>query len=35
VLYLADGRIVDEMHNPTADLVLERMKHFDARGRVS
>ncbi|KAB7835140.1 ABC transporter ATP-binding protein [Streptomyces mobaraensis NBRC 13819 = DSM 40847] len=35
VLYLADGRIVDEMHQPTADMVLERMKHFDARGRVS
>ncbi|MCQ8191919.1 ABC transporter ATP-binding protein [Streptomyces rugosispiralis] len=47
VLYLADGRIVDEMYNPTADLVLERMLHlspggdprtpedFDARGRVS
>ncbi|MGK5632260.1 ABC transporter ATP-binding protein [Streptomyces sp. URMC 123] len=35
VIFLADGRIVDEMHRPTADLVLERMKHFDARGRVS
>jgi putative ABC transport system ATP-binding protein len=35
VLYLADGRIVDEMYNPTAELVLERMKSFDARGRVS
>jgi putative ABC transport system ATP-binding protein len=30
VLFLADGRIVDEMHGPTADLVLERMKAFEA-----
>ncbi|RAG86122.1 ABC transporter ATP-binding protein [Streptacidiphilus pinicola] len=35
VLYLADGRIVDEMHAPTADAVLERMKSFDSRGRTS
>jgi len=35
VLYLADGRIVDEMRTPTADAVLERMKSFDARGRTS
>jgi len=35
VLYLADGRIVDEMHTPTAGAVLERMKSFDARGRTS
>ncbi|WP_327355539.1 ABC transporter ATP-binding protein [Streptomyces sp. NBC_01304] len=35
VLYLADGRIVDEMYNPTADQVLDRMKDFDARGRTS
>jgi putative ABC transport system ATP-binding protein len=35
VLYLADGRIVDEMHQPTADQVLDRMKDFDARGRTS
>ncbi|MFF4158446.1 ABC transporter ATP-binding protein [Streptomyces sp. NPDC001678] len=35
VLYLADGRIVDEMYAPTADAVFERMKRFDARGRVS
>ncbi|MEC4017302.1 ABC transporter ATP-binding protein [Streptomyces sp. H27-D2] len=32
VLYLADGRIVDEMINPTADLVLERMRHFTPGG---
>ena len=31
VLFLADGRIVDEMADPTADRVLERMKAFDAR----
>jgi putative ABC transport system ATP-binding protein len=31
VLYLADGRIVDEMTNPTADSVLERMRRFDAK----
>jgi putative ABC transport system ATP-binding protein len=29
VLFLADGRIVDEMRAPTADRVLERMKAFD------
>jgi putative ABC transport system ATP-binding protein len=29
VLFLADGRIVDEMADPTADLVLERLKRFD------
>ena len=29
VLFLADGRIVDEMREPTADRVLERMKAFD------
>jgi putative ABC transport system ATP-binding protein len=35
VLFLADGRIVDEMTKPTAERVLERMKGFDAVGRVS
>ncbi|KOU55174.1 peptide ABC transporter ATP-binding protein [Streptomyces sp. MMG1533] len=35
VLYLADGRIVDEMYKPTAETVLDRMKDFDARGRTS
>jgi putative ABC transport system ATP-binding protein len=29
VLFLADGRIVDEMRDPTADRVLERMKVFE------
>jgi putative ABC transport system ATP-binding protein len=28
VLFLADGRIVDEMAAPTADRVLDRMKNF-------
>ncbi len=35
VLFLADGRIVDEMADPTADAVLERMKRFDTVGRRS
>jgi putative ABC transport system ATP-binding protein len=30
VLFLGDGRIVDEMRRPTAETVLERMKRFDA-----
>ena len=34
VLFLADGRIVDEMAAPTADRVLDRMKAFDAAGRT-
>jgi putative ABC transport system ATP-binding protein len=29
VLFLADGRIVDEMARPTAELVLDRMKKFE------
>ncbi len=33
VLFLADGRIVDEMTDPTADRVLDRMKSFDIMGR--
>ncbi|MFD4556791.1 ABC transporter ATP-binding protein [Streptomyces sp. NPDC058469] len=34
VLFLGDGRIVDEMERPTAEAVLERMKRFDlARGQ--
>jgi putative ABC transport system ATP-binding protein len=28
VLFLADGRVVDEMHGPTAERVLDRMKQF-------
>ena len=34
VLFLADGRIVDEMFDPTADRVLERMKAFDTYAEV-
>jgi putative ABC transport system ATP-binding protein len=30
VLFLADGNIVDEMANPTADAVLDYMKHLGA-----
>ena len=33
VLFLADGRIVDELVGPTADLVLERMKVLDTGAR--
>ena len=32
VVFLADGQIVDEMLDPTADAVLDRMKHFDMPG---
>ncbi|MEV0964633.1 MULTISPECIES: ABC transporter ATP-binding protein [unclassified Streptomyces] len=35
VVFLADGRIVDEIAAPTADGVLDRMKEFDAKGRTS
>ncbi|MFN8076469.1 MAG: ABC transporter ATP-binding protein [Kineosporiaceae bacterium] len=35
VLFLADGRIVDELLAPTADTVLEKMRGFEARGRAS
>jgi putative ABC transport system ATP-binding protein len=28
VVFLADGRIVDEMFEPTAERVLDRMKRF-------
>lgn len=30
VIFLADGRIVDELRNPTADSVLDMMKKLDA-----
>ena len=33
VVFLQDGRIVDEMREPTAERVLERMKQFDVRKR--
>ena len=29
VVFLADGQIVDEMRDPTADSVLDRMKHLE------
>ncbi|NJQ06700.1 ABC transporter ATP-binding protein [Streptomyces lonarensis] len=35
IVFLADGRIVDEMIDPTADKVLDRMRGFDAQGRTS
>ncbi|MGP4050376.1 ABC transporter ATP-binding protein [Streptomyces sp. 2A115] len=35
VIFLADGRVVDEVQGPTADAVLDRMKQFDAKGRTS
>ncbi|MEN8655633.1 ABC transporter ATP-binding protein [Streptomyces sp. 21So2-11] len=35
VIFLADGRIVDEMLHPGADDVLDRMKEFDSKGRTS
>jgi putative ABC transport system ATP-binding protein len=28
VVFLADGRIVDEMSDPTAERVLDRLKQF-------
>jgi putative ABC transport system ATP-binding protein len=33
VLFLGDGRIVDELSTPSADAVLERMKGFELVGR--
>jgi putative ABC transport system ATP-binding protein len=33
VIFLADGRVVDDMPDPTADRVLERMGRFEAAGR--
>ncbi|WP_425824674.1 ABC transporter ATP-binding protein [Streptomyces fractus] len=35
VIFLADGRIVDELQRPTTDAVLDRMKAFDAVGRTA
>jgi putative ABC transport system ATP-binding protein len=35
VVFLADGRIVDEMADPTADRVLDRMKRFDIEGGMA
>jgi hypothetical protein len=33
VLFLVDGRIVDEIRRPTTTSVLERMKGFELAGR--
>ena len=33
VLFLSDGRIVDEINDPSAESVLERMKGFEPAGR--
>ena len=33
VVFLADGRLVDAIERPTADEVLDRMKHLDAAQR--
>ncbi|MFF0214270.1 ABC transporter ATP-binding protein [Streptomyces vinaceus] len=35
VVFLSDGRLVDEMSRPTPDRVLDRMKAFDSRARTS
>ncbi|MBH0122754.1 ABC transporter ATP-binding protein, partial [Rhodococcus sp. CX] len=35
VVFLADGSIVDELRDPTADAVLDRMKRFDTTTTVS
>ncbi|MFI9103585.1 ABC transporter ATP-binding protein [Streptomyces fildesensis] len=35
VVFLSDGRLVDEMAQPTPDRVLDRMKAFDTRARTS
>jgi putative ABC transport system ATP-binding protein len=29
VIFLADGRVVDELRDPTADTVLDRLKSLD------
>ncbi|MGC9376755.1 ABC transporter ATP-binding protein [Streptomyces sp. MH13] len=35
VVFLADGRIVDELREPTADAVLDTMRTLDSRARVA
>ena len=35
VLFLGDGHIVDEMAEPAAERVLDRMKSFDAAGHAT
>ena len=34
VIFLADGAVVDELHDPTPDMVLDRMKKLDAPAEV-
>jgi len=33
VIFLADGEVVDDMPNPTADKVFERLKRLEVPGR--
>jgi putative ABC transport system ATP-binding protein len=35
VIFLADGQIVEEMRDPTAEAVLDTMKHLDRRHEVA
>ncbi|MEU5190676.1 ABC transporter ATP-binding protein [Streptomyces klenkii] len=35
VVFLADGRLVDELHEPTSGAVLDRMLAFEAQGRTA
>ena len=35
VIFLADGRIVDELRDPTAESVLDRLKRLDVTGDVT
>ncbi|MFJ5226696.1 ABC transporter ATP-binding protein [Streptomyces sp. NPDC088400] len=35
VVFVADGRLTDELIAPTAESVLDRMRQFDAKGRTS
>ncbi|MGY5124959.1 ABC transporter ATP-binding protein [Streptomyces nigrescens] len=35
VVFLADGRVTDELPAPTPGAVLDRMRRFDAKGRTS
>ncbi|RLL68197.1 ABC transporter ATP-binding protein [Streptomyces sp. Z26] len=35
VVFLADGRLIDEVYDPTAEAVLDRMRQFDTDARTS
>jgi putative ABC transport system ATP-binding protein len=35
VIFLADGRVVDELHKPTAEAVLDRLKRLDIAAQNS